>query len=177
MEQDSLEEYEKIHKIAQYTTVIGTILSVIINVWVILSLMTDILGLNLGDVVNKIAKYGWRLPPDWVARYHPYLYTMQWILLIAVIIDTAVSFRYMRNGEPRVPLVYLRVMSFIAFFCGLWLYLAYKVAAYGLIFFAGIITMMYSLFVKGEEQREEEEGEFEPGIWKETVSVFDPHEF
>lgn len=177
MERDSLEEYEKMHKITQYTTIIGTILSAIINIWVMLSLMTDILGVDLGEVIDRIAKYGWQLPPDWVVRYQPYLYTMQWILLITVMFDTAISFKYMKEGEPRVPLPYLRLVSFIGFFCGLWLYLAYKVTAYGLIFFAGFVTFMYSMFVKRDEQSVEEEGETESDIWKETASIFDPAEF
>jgi len=176
-EQDSLEQYEKMHKVAQYTTIISTIASVIINVWVTLSLLTDVLGLNLGEMIDKIAKYGWRLPPDWVVQYQPYLYAMQWILLVTIVIDTGISIRYMRDGEPRVPLPYLRVVSFIGFFTGMWLYLAYKIAAYGLIFFASFVTMMYSLFVKTEEVEEGEESDFESEIWKEAASVFDPQQF
>lgn len=175
--QDSLEEYERIAKISQYATVIGTILSLIINIWVMLSLMTDVLGLDMGQVIENIAKYGWRLPPDWVVKYQPYLYTMQWILLVTVMIDTGISFKYMEDGIPRVPLNYLRVVSFISFFCGMWLYLAYKVMAYGLMFFAGLVVMMYSVFAKSEDKVEEETEEFEPDIWKETASVFDPREF
>ena len=176
-EQDSLEQYEKMHKVAQYTTIISTIASIIINIWVTLSLLTDVLGLNLGDIINKIAKYGWRLPPDWVVQYQPYLYAMQWILLTTITVDMGVSMKYMKDGEPRVPLPYLRVVSFIGFFCGLWLYLAYKVAAYGLIFFASMVTMMYSLFIKTEEEMEEEEEDFESEIWKEAASIFDPQQF
>jgi len=176
MEQDSIEQYEKIHKISQYSTLIGTAISILLNIWVALSLMTDLMGIRLGDLIERVSKYGWQLPPDWVQRYQPFLTALQWVLLTAVIVDTGISFKYMQEGEPKVPLTYLRIASFIAFFCGLWLYLAYKVVAYGLIFFAGLVTLCYSLFVKKEEEEEETE-EFEGDIWKETASIFDPNQF
>jgi len=164
MEQD-LEAYEKATKIANITTFVGVIISILLNFWVIISLMTDLLGIDFGELMREIVKHGWRLPEDWVQQYHPFLYALQWVLLITVITDTAVSYRYMVEGEPRVPLTYLRIVSFVGFFCGMWLYLAYHVTAYGLIFFASFITFMWTMFVKKEEVEEEEE-EFEPEVWK-----------
>ena len=171
MEQD-LETYERATKIANITTFVGVMVSALLNIWVIISLMTDLLGIDLGEWAREVIKYGFRLPPNWVQQYQPFLYTLQWILLITVITDTAISYRYMVDGEPRVPLTYLRIVSFIGFFCGMWLYLAYHVTAYGLIFFASFVTFMWSMFVKKEEVKEEEE-EFEPEVWRETASVFD----
>lgn len=171
MEQD-LEAYEKATKIANITTFVGVIISILLNFWVIISLMTDLLGIDFGELMREIVKHGWRLPEDWVQQYHPFLYALQWVLLITVITDTAVSYRYMVEGEPRVPLTYLRIVSFVGFFCGMWLYLAYHVTAYGLIFFASFITFMWTMFVRKEEV-EEEEKEFEPEVWKETASVID----
>ena len=164
MEQD-LEAYEKATKIANITTFVGVIISILLNFWVIISLMTDLLGIDFGELMREIIKHGWRLPEDWVQQYHPFLYALQWVLLITVITDTAVSYKYMDEGEPKVPLSYLRIVSFVGFFCGMWLYLAYHVTAYGLIFFASFITFMWTLFVKEEEKIEEEE-EFEPEVWK-----------
>ena len=172
MVEDSMEAYERATKIANITTFVGVIVSVFLNIWVIISLMTDLLGIDFGQWAREVIKHGFRLPPNWVQQYQPFLYTLQWILLITVIADTAISYRYMVDGEPRVPLTYLRIVSFIGFFCGMWLYLAYHVTAYGLIFFASFITFMWSMFVKKEEV-EEEEKEFEPEVWKETASVFD----
>jgi len=165
--QDSLEEYERIEKIERLTTIAGTAISILLNVWVVLSLMSDLLGIDIGEVIHKISEFGWRLPPDWVQKYQPFLYTLQWILLVTVMTDTVISYKFMVEGEPRVPITYLRVVSFIGFFCGLWLYLAYHVVAYGLIFFASTISLMYSMFVKKEEEKEEEE-EFESEIWTEA---------
>ena len=92
MEQD-LEAYEKATKIANITTFVGVIISILLNFWVIISLMTDLLGIDLGELMREIVKHGWRLPEDWVQQYHPFLYALQWVLLITVIKDTAVSYR------------------------------------------------------------------------------------
>jgi len=173
MEQDSLEAYERATKIANITTFVGVIISILLNFWVIISLMTDLLGIDFGELMREIVKHGWRLPEDWVQQYHPFLYALQWVLLITVITDTAISYKYMVEGEPRVPLTYLRIVSFVGFFCGMWLYLAYHVTAYGLIFFASFITFMWTMFVRKEEVEEEEEEKFEPEVWKETASVID----
>lgn len=173
MVEDSLEAYEKATKIANITTVIGVAISVLLNVWVIISLMTDLLGMDFGEMARHVIEYGWRLPPDWVQQYQPFLTALQWILLVTVIVDTAVSYRFMVDGEPRVPTTYLRIVSFVGFFCGMWLYLAYHVTAYGLIFFASFVTFMWSMFVKKEEVEEEEEEVLEPEVWKETASIFD----
>ena len=172
MANGDLEEYERVHRIAQVTTALGTVLALLLNIWVIISLMTDLLGINIGEWARQIIEHGWRLPEDWVRRYHPFLYTLQWILLVTVIVDTAIAYKYSVEGEPRVPLPYLRIVSFLGFFCGMWLYLAYHVTAYGLIFFASFITFTWSMFVKREEEEEEEE-EFEPEVWKETATVSD----
>ncbi len=171
---DFVEEYEKLQRTIKIATIGATVFSILLNIWVALSLMSDVLGIDLGEVYRQIVKYGWRLPPDWVARYQPYLYTMEWILLVTVIVDTAVSAMYTREGIPEVPIPYLRVVSFISFFCGMWLYFAYKVAAYGIIFFAGLLTFSYTFVVKKESEEGEEEEEFESEIWKEAATVFDP---
>jgi len=177
-EEDAVEEYEKVTRIANITTVVGTIISVLLNIWVIISLMSDLTGIDVGEFAREVIERGWRLPPDWVQQYQPFLYTLQWILLITVITDTAISYRYMVEGEPRVPRAYLKVVSFIGFFCGMWLYLAYHVMAYGIIFFASFVTFSYLMFAGREEvKEEEEEEEFEPEIWKESASVFDPYEW
>jgi len=171
--QDDLEEYERVTKIANITTVAGTAISILLNIWVIISLMTDLLGIDFGEWARHVIEYGWKLPPDWVQQYQPFLVTLQWILLATVITDTAVSYKYTVDGEPRPPLSYLRLVSFIGFFCGMWLYLAYHIAAYGLIFFASFVTFMWTMFSSVERVEEEEEEEFEPEIWRESASVFD----
>ena len=163
---EDVEEYERIHRIASITSIAGSIIAILLNLWVISSLMSDLLGINLGRWAREVIKHGWKLPPNWVQQYQPFLTTLEWVLLFTMIIDTGISYKYTVEGEPRVPLSYLRIVSFIGFFCGLWLYLAYHVAAYGLIFFASFITFMYSMFAKSEEEEEiEEEEEFEPEIW------------
>ena len=172
MAEEDVETYEKVTKIANITTLIGVITSFFLNIWVIISLMSDLFGVDVGEWAREVIKHGFKLPPDWVQQYQPFLTTLQWILLITVITDTAISYRYMVEGEPRVPLTYLRIVSFVGFFCGMWLYLAYHVTAYGLIFFASFVTFMWTMFVKKEEVEEEEE-EFEPEVWKESASVFD----
>ena len=162
---DDLEEYERVNKIAQLTTIAGTIISILLNVWVILSLMTELLGINVGTWARMVIEHGWTLPKNWVYKYQPFLYTLQWVLLMTVIVDTVMAYKYSVDGEPKVPLPYLRVVSFIGFFCGMWLYLAYHIVAYGLIFIASFVTFMWSMFVKEEEDEENEE-DFSPEIWK-----------
>ncbi|RLI82106.1 hypothetical protein DRP04_04710 [Archaeoglobales archaeon] len=171
MAEEDLETYERVTKIANITTLIGVIASVFLNIWVIISLMSDLFGIDFGEWAREIIEYGWRLPPNWVQQYQSFLTTLQWVLLVTVITDTAVSYRYMVEGEPKVPLSYQRIVSFIGFFCGMWLYLAYHVTAYGLIFFASFVTFTWTMFVK-EERAEEEKEEFEPEVWKETASIF-----
>jgi len=166
MEQDSLEAYERATKIANITTFAGTIISVILNVWVIISLMTDLLGINFGEWARQVIEHGWRLPPNWVQQYQPFLTTLQWVLLFTVMTDTVVSLKYSEDGVPRVPMTYLRIVSFIGFFCGMWLYLAYQVVAYGIIFLASFVTFTWSMFRKETVVEEEEEEEFEPEVWK-----------
>lgn len=167
---EDVEEYERIHKISQLSTVFGTVIALLLNIWVILSLMTDLLGIDVGEWARQVVKYGWKLPPDWVQQYQPFLYTLQWILLVTVITDTIIAQKYSVEGEPRVPLPYLRIVSFLGFFCGMWLYLAYHIAAYGIIFFASLVTLMWS-FTRREEAEEVEEDEFEPEIWKESANI------
>lgn len=167
-----LEEYERIERITSITTALGTVIAVLLNFWVIISLMTDLFGIDFGEWARQIIEHGWRLPEDWVQRYQPFLCTLQWILLVTVIMDTVISLKFSVEGEPRVPLPYLRVVSFLGFFCGMWLYLAYHVAAYGLIFFASFVTFMWSMFAREEKEGAEEE-EFEPEVWKEAATVSD----
>ncbi|HDH45033.1 MAG TPA: hypothetical protein ENG66_06565 [Thermococcus sp.] len=173
-EDATVEEYEKTVRIVNLTTFAGTVISVLLNIWVMISLCSDLLGIDVGEFARKIIEYGWRLPPDWVQQYQPFLYTLQWILFVTVITDTAISYKYMVDGEPRVPRPYLKLVSFIGFFCGMWLYLAYHIMAYGIIFFASFITFTYVMFAEREEEiEEEEEEEFEPEIWKGSASIFD----
>ncbi len=171
MEEDTLETYERVTKVANITTYLGTAVSVLLNFWVILSLMTDLLGVDFGEWARKIVEHGWKLPENWVQQYQPFLTMLQWILLFTVIADTSMTFKYSKEGEPRVPRSYLRVVSFIGFFCGMWLYLAYQVVAYGIIFFASFVTFMWTMFARKEEVEEKEE-KIEPELWKESASIY-----
>lgn len=169
-QEDTVERYLKEKRVYDLATKLGAIVAMIVNIWVALSLASDLMGIDFGKVVEEIAKYGWRLPPDWVVKWHPYLYAMQWILFVVVVIDTALATTiFSKEGVPEPPAQYLMVVSAIGVFCGLWLYLAYKMLIHGYIFFASFVTLMYVLFTKKPGEVGEIEEEFEPDIWKETA--------
>lgn len=151
-----VEEYERVATITKHATTISTVVAIILNFWVVLSLLTDTLKIDLGKTVEDIVKHGWRLPPDWVQQYEFELSIMQWILLIAVIFDTGFSFSRMKGDKLDVSPKYLIPMSLIGMNCGLWLYLAYSVLAYGLIFFASMLTFVFAII----RLKKEGSGEF-----------------
>lgn len=149
-----VDEYERIATITKNASAISTLIAILLNFWVVLSLLTDTLRIDLGKAVEEVVKYGWKLPPDWVQQYQFELNVMQWILLIAVVLDTGYSFSRMKGEKLEVSPKYLIPMSLIGMNCGFWLYLAFSVLAYGLIFFASMLTFAFAILKLRKEGSE-----------------------
>jgi len=103
---------EEIEKITGIVAVLSTVLIVLVNLWMIISIASDLFKFDLGKVIEEISEYGWRLPPEWVEAHRAEIDFLLMLLLIILLIDTLMYTLYSVRKEE-LPLGYRVAISAI----------------------------------------------------------------
>ena len=83
-------EVEDVEALTKLMSVLSMLAIILINVWMILSIASDLFYIDVGKVIEEISEYGWRLPPDWVEAHRAEIDLLLMVLLIILLIDTSI---------------------------------------------------------------------------------------
>jgi len=104
--------FDEAEKITGIVAVFSTILIVLINVWMIISIASDLFKFDVGQIIEEISEYGWRLPPEWVETHRAEIDFLLMLLLIILLIDTLMYTLY-TTRKHELPFAYRAVISAI----------------------------------------------------------------
>jgi hypothetical protein len=144
----AFEDFEEIEKTTKIITAVASILTVLINVWMILSLASDLFKFNLQKIIEEISEYGWRLPPEWVEAHRAEIDMLMMLLLIILLIDTLMYTVY-SSRKQELPLMYRIAVSAVEAPIALILYLAGL--PYGIFFFFAVGALAVTVIKKERE--------------------------
>jgi len=144
----AFEDFEEIERTTKMVTAVASILTVLINVWMILSLASDLFKFNLQKIIEEISEYGWRLPPEWVEAHRAEIDMLMMLLLIILLIDTLMYTVY-SSRKQELPLAYRIAVSAVEAPIALILYLAGL--PYGIFFFFAVGALAVTVIKKERE--------------------------
>ena len=144
----AFEDFEEVERTTKIITAVASILTVLINVWMILSLASDLFKFNLQKIIEEISEYGWRLPPEWVEAHRAEIDMLMMLLLIILLIDTLMYSIY-SSRKQELPLVYRIAVSAVEAPIALILYLAGL--PYGIFFFFAVGALAVTVIKKERE--------------------------
>jgi hypothetical protein len=144
----AFEDFEEIERTTKIITAVASILVVLINVWMILSLASDLFKFNLQKIIEEISEYGWKLPPEWVEAHRAEIDMLMMLLLIILLIDTLMYTVY-SSRKQELPLMYRVVVSAVEAPIALILYLAGL--PYGIFFFFAVGALAVTVIKKERE--------------------------
>jgi hypothetical protein len=144
----AFEDFEEIERTTKMVTAVASILTVLINVWMILSLASDLFKFNLQKIIEEISEYGWRLPPEWVEAHRAEIDMLMMLLLIILLIDTLMYTVY-SSRKQELPLMYRIAVSAVEAPIALILYLAGL--PYGIFFFFAVGALAVTVIKKERE--------------------------
>jgi hypothetical protein len=144
----AFEDFEEIERTTKMVTAVASILTVLINVWMILSLTSDLFKFNLQKIIEEISEYGWRLPPEWVEAHRAEIDMLMMLLLIILLIDTLMYTVY-SSRKQELPLMYRIAVSAVEAPIALILYLAGL--PYGIFFFFAVGALAVTVIKKERE--------------------------
>jgi hypothetical protein len=144
----AFEDFEEVERTTKIITAVASILTVLINVWMILSLASDLFKFNLQKIVEEISEYGWRLPPEWVEAHRAEIDMLMMLLLIILLIDTLMYTVY-SSRKQELPLAYRIAVSAVEAPIALILYLAGL--PYGIFFFFAVGALAVTVIKKERE--------------------------
>jgi hypothetical protein len=144
----AFEDFEEVERTTKIITAVASILTVLINVWMILSLASDLFKFNLQKIIEEISEYGWRLPPEWVEAHRAEIDMLMMLLLIILLIDTLMYTVY-SSRKQELPLAYRIAVSAVEAPIALILYLAGL--PYGIFFFFAAGALAVTVIKKERE--------------------------
>lgn len=144
----AFEDFEEVERTTKIITAVASILTVLINVWMILSLASDLFKFNLQKIIEEISEYGWRLPPEWVVAHRAEIDMLMMLLLIILLIDTLMYTVY-SSRKQELPLMYRIAVSAVEAPIALILYLAGL--PYGIFFFFAVGALAVTVIKKERE--------------------------
>jgi len=124
----------------------------ILSLWLLVSMMGDLLGVNVFELARQLVLRPWVIPVEWIELYYPVWYAMQWCLLILMLADQVFTMRYYSVGRKMPPASYVRWMSLAIFLISFWLALLFHYSTFVLISVFSAISFSYTMFVKGGEE-------------------------
>ena len=142
------EDFEEVERTTKIVTAVASILTVLINVWMILSLASDLFKFNLQKIIEEISEYGWRLPPEWVEAHRAEIDMLMMLLLIILLIDTLMYTVY-SSRKQELPFMYRIAVSAVEAPIALILYLAGL--PYGIFFFFAVGALAVTVIKKERE--------------------------
>jgi len=142
-------EVEDVEALTKLMSVLSMLAIILINVWMILSIASDLFYIDVGKVIEEISEYGWRLPPDWVEAHRAEIDLLLMVLLIILLIDTSIYTIYSSKKEE-ISLAYRLAVSAIEAPVALILYLA-GFTVYGVIFFFAIGSLVVVMIKRQQE--------------------------
>jgi hypothetical protein len=144
----AFEDFEEIERTTKLVTAISAILIVLVNVWMILSLASDLFKFNLQKMIEQISEYGWRLPPEWVEEHRAEMDMLMMILLLILLIDT-LAYTLYSSRKQELPVTYRVIVSAVEAPIALVLYLAGF--PYGIFFFFAVGALAVTVIRKQRE--------------------------
>jgi len=123
----------------------------LLSLWLLVSMMGDLLGVNVFELARQLILRPWVIPEEWIELYYPVWYAMEWALLILMMADQVFTMRYYSMGERMPPPSYVRWMSLAIFIISFWLALLFRYATFILIAIFSSISFSYTMFVRRGE--------------------------
>lgn len=135
-------------RMLELTEKMSNIVSSFLSILLIMQLFGDLLGVNVVELLKSAITRPWVIPTEWIARYYPIWYGMQWALLILMLSDQVFTMRYMQlHGNPPPP-AYERWMSLAIFMISFWLTLLFRYATFTVITIFASISFSYCMFIR-----------------------------
>jgi len=141
---------EDVEELAEKIEKIGNFVSQAMSTMMIILLLGDLLGINVGQLLIIAITKPWIIPWEWIVQYYTLWYGMMWTLFACMLGDQIYSMIYMnRYGKPPPP-KYERWMSLAVFMLSFWLALIFRYASLTMICIFSAISFAYTMFVRSE---------------------------
>jgi hypothetical protein len=138
------ERFEDIEKKLSYIEKVSNVVSLMVTSLLTLSLLSDVLGISFAELVQKIVTLPWVIPIEIIVQYYWLWYTLEVVLLILLIVDQVVTYRFLaRNVEP--PRSFVLYMNLTMFLISFWLALVLRTGTLMLISFLTSFSVVYTL--------------------------------
>lgn len=138
------ERFEEIERKLTQVERIANMVSLVLTSLLTLSLLSDILGIGFAELVQKVVTLPWAIPVETIAQYYWLWYSLEAALLIMLIADQAVMYRFMaKDIEP--PRTYVLYMNLAMFLLSFWLGLVIRTATLLVIAFLSSFSLIYTL--------------------------------
>jgi len=142
------EDFERVERILDISEKISMAVSNVLSIVLIISMLGDLLGINIFELMRTAVTRPWVVPTEWIQAYYPVWYGMEWALLIAMIYDQVYSVQYMhKHGEPPPP-SYGKWMSMLMFFLSTWLFAIFRYATFAMIAVFSSVSLAYTWFIR-----------------------------
>lgn len=140
----SEERFEELERRLTQIERIANVVSFVITALLTLSLLSDVLGINFAELIHRIVTIPWVIPIEVIAQYYWLWYTLEVVLVILLIVDQIVTYRFIsKDLEP--PRNFVLYMNLTMFLISFWLALILRTATMILIAFLTSFTVVYTL--------------------------------
>ena len=124
----------------------------VLSLWLLVSMMGDLLGVNVLELARQLVFRPWVIPEEWIELYYPVWFTMEWALLILMLVDQVYTMSYYSKEHKMPSMRYVRWMSLAVFIISFWLALLFHYTTFVVITIFSSISFSYAMFIKkGEE--------------------------
>jgi len=145
------EDFERVERALDIAEKVSAALSNIISVFFSLALLSDLLGINIFELVKTAVTKPQVVPTEWIQAYYPVWYAMEWALWILINFDIVYTNHYMHKHKTAPPVIYVKWMSMAMFFVSFWLFAVFRAATFAAITVMSAVSLSYAWFVKSKE--------------------------
>jgi len=129
---------------------ISNAIGMALSVFLIVQMFGDLLGISVVQVLQTAITKPWVVPTEWIEMYYPLWYSMEWLLLILMMVDQVYTMRYMQTNKQPPPPGYVRWMSLAIFLVSFWLTLIFRYGTFVMITIFASISFSYTMFIRKE---------------------------
>jgi hypothetical protein len=138
------ERFEELEKRLSQAEKIANIVSFMLTSLLVLSMLSDVLGISFAELVHRVATLPWVVPVEIVEQYYWLWYSLEALLLILLIVDQAITYRFLaKNIEP--PRTYVLYMNLVMFLLSFWLGLIIRTGTLLVVAFLSSFSLIYTL--------------------------------
>jgi len=145
------EEFERVERALSVAEKVSMALSNIVSIFFSISLLSDLLGINIFELLRTAITRPWVIPVEWIQAYYPVWYWMEWALWILINFDMVYTVQYEHRHRAPPPVTYAKWMSMAMFFLSFWLFVIFRYGTFAALTIMSAISLSYTWFIKSRE--------------------------